>query len=86
MPKRSKGSGTALRKRRLLQAEAQNHRCAYCGADIRDDATLDHIIPISKGGSRHSRTNHVAACRSCNTHRGNMDAFKFFKMVQRELQ
>ncbi len=37
-------------------------RCAYCGATA---ATIDHIIPRSRGGS-HEWTNVVSACHRCN--------------------
>jgi 5-methylcytosine-specific restriction endonuclease McrA len=38
--------------------------CAYC---LRDDVpmTMDHIVPISKGGA-HSAENVVPACMACN--------------------
>jgi len=39
-----------------------NYRCAYCG---RPGATLDHIVPKSRGG-RTTWTNCVAACPECN--------------------
>ncbi len=38
--------------------------CAYCGST--DSITVDHVIPISKGGP-HSRDNVVPACKSCNS-------------------
>lgn len=37
--------------------------CVYCGSV--SDITLDHVIPISRGGS-HGIGNLVAACRPCN--------------------
>ena len=40
-------------------------RCAYCDACLRHQATLDHVIPISRGGLT-SKENLVAACPSCN--------------------
>ncbi len=43
--------------------ELYNHTCIYCGTT--QDLTLDHIVPISKGGA-HRETNLVVACRSCN--------------------
>jgi 5-methylcytosine-specific restriction endonuclease McrA len=38
-------------------------RCATCGS--KDDLTVDHIMPISKGGT-HERTNLQCLCRKCN--------------------
>ncbi len=37
--------------------------CFYCGSS--KDLTLDHIIPLSRGG-RHSIGNLVSACNICN--------------------
>lgn len=47
------------------------HLCAYCGGVFKDeDLTMEHIIPLSRGG--HSRwMNMVTACRSCNVRKGN---------------
>ena len=41
------------------------HTCQYCGKRIGDDATIDHIIPSSKGG-KSTFENCVAACKPCN--------------------
>ena len=40
------------------------HKCVYCGSNQR--LTVDHIQPLSKGGS-HSLVNLATACRSCNS-------------------
>ncbi|SOE22069.1 5-methylcytosine-specific restriction endonuclease McrA [Spirosomataceae bacterium TFI 002] len=42
--------------------------CVYCGTTR--DLTLDHVIPKSKGG-RTNWLNLVAACRPCNSQKGN---------------
>lgn len=39
-------------------------RCVYCG-EVKP-LTMDHIIPLSKGG-HHTKNNIVPACRSCNS-------------------
>jgi len=48
-----------------LEIVAQHkNRCHYCGK--RRVLTLDHVIPLSKGG-KHVKENIVPACRSCNS-------------------
>ena len=43
-------------------------RCQYCGN--RDDLTIDHVMPRSRGG-RDTWENLVAACVKCNSRKGN---------------
>ena len=43
-------------------------KCQYCGSE--ENLSIDHDIPISKGGTN-SRDNFVLACRSCNSKKGN---------------
>lgn len=50
---------------------AYRHRCAYCGK--RRPLTMDHVIPLSKGGSN-TASNVVPACRSCNSSKCDRDA------------
>lgn len=44
--------------------ERDGHRCVYCGST--DDLTLDHVMPISRGGGE-SPANLATCCRSCNS-------------------
>ncbi len=48
----------------------QEGRCAYCGVsiflDIPRDCGTDHIVPITRGGTK-DRENTVLACRHCNS-------------------
>ena len=45
--------------------------CAICGKTVAPkDASLDHIIPVSKGG-RHIRTNVQLTHVRCNKRKGN---------------
>lgn len=44
------------------------YRCQYCSS--RDDLTLDHILPRSRGG-KDTWTNLVTACQKCNTMKGD---------------
>jgi 5-methylcytosine-specific restriction endonuclease McrA len=43
-----------------------NCQCQYCGTSIeRKDATLDHVLPVSKGG-KSTWENCTTACGPCN--------------------
>jgi len=47
--------------------ERHRHCCAYCGKKlVGADLTMDHVVPISKGG-HHTAANVVPACGSCNS-------------------
>lgn len=83
--------GTHTKKRRLkVLSERQNHRCAYCGkwtwlhslgesGHANDEATTEHIIQQSDGGTWHIN-NLVMACMKCNSGRGNIPAYAFWLM------
>ena len=65
----------ALVKSRPVTAEdwleilaLHKNRCHYCRK--RRVLTIDHVIPLSKGG-KHLKENIVPACRSCNSTKGN---------------
>lgn len=46
--------------------------CAYCGKMLpEDEATLEHVIPISKGGPD-IPANIVIACKACNRDAGSL--------------
>lgn len=61
-------------------------RCRYCGVDVRrrsfgekrfaTEATIDHIVPRSKGGSE-DMENLALACNYCNGKKGNLDLAEF---------
>lgn len=61
-------------KRTLMTKQAGI--CALCGEQMRlaagapDEATFDHIVPVSRGGTD-KITNLQLACRRCNEARGN---------------
>jgi 5-methylcytosine-specific restriction endonuclease McrA len=49
--------------------EAFDHRCAYCGKQLKN-LTQDHVTPPSEGGN-HEVWNIVPACRPCNVRKYN---------------
>ena len=53
-----------VNRREVLKRD--NHRCQYCGSN--KHLTLDHVIPVSKGGE-HKWNNVVSACEPCNQYK-----------------
>lgn len=52
------------------------YKCQYCGKHCdRNDLTVDHVIPKSKGGSN-SWTNLVTCCTKCNHAKGDLSCEK----------
>ncbi len=56
----------AVNRREVFRRD--HHTCQYCSATR--DLTIDHVIPLSKGGS-HTWENVVTACQSCNQRKGD---------------
>jgi len=73
-----KKSGIRYSKQNVFLRDG--YKCQYCGVGVnRRTATLDHLIPVSKGG-KSVWENSVCACGSCNSHKGNKSGFKPKKM------
>lgn len=53
---------------RLEVLRRDNHACQYCGSH--KYLTIDHVIPVSKGGT-HTWNNVVTACQRCNQYKSN---------------
>jgi 5-methylcytosine-specific restriction endonuclease McrA len=78
-------------------AKQQGNQCYYCGKRVRQMArsyrgplphyaeTLDHIIPLSKGGPFAPTVNAVVACHECNQMRGIEDARIFLLKRQGQI-
>lgn len=60
------------RRNRQTVLRRDGYRCQWCGKDLHGaDATVDHLVPISSGEIHNDIDNLIAACRSCNSSRGN---------------
>ena len=52
------------------------YHCLYCGCPINNSTgTLDHVVPVSRGG-RTNWENIVTACAPCNTRKANHTVMK----------
>jgi 5-methylcytosine-specific restriction endonuclease McrA len=76
-------------KVRIRIADDRQWRCEYCDCpvfkvpdDSRDLATIDHRIPLSRGGVW-KRYNLTCACRGCNEEKGSMtdDEYRFYRYL-----
>lgn len=68
-----------INRRRTLLAElstAQRGRCAYCREILGDDTHIDHIQPVSRGGSGEKR-NFQLTCSGCNLAKNARDPIEF---------
>ncbi len=58
----------------------RNVKCIYCETKLNpDNATADHIIPISEGGNN-AQVNLMVCCFDCNNERGSIPFFTYLKM------
>lgn len=71
-------------KRKVKRAqllERQGWRCFYCYTEIQEggpnQATLDHIIPQSFGGTDEDE-NLCVACQKCNSQKANLMPWSFY--------
>jgi 5-methylcytosine-specific restriction protein A len=56
--------------------------CYYCRSPVtREKATMDHVVPISRGGKT-SRGNVVLACKTCNTKKQDLTAVEWVQYLE----
>lgn len=61
----------------------QGGRCRYCRSSIgREDATLDHVVPVCEGGSDIDPGNFAAADELCNRAKGRMSVKAFQRWLR----
>ena len=76
MSRRRKGAPQKAFKRRLYRF-TEFIKCCFCKVSLSyGEATIEHLIPKSKGGPDHW-TNFGISCYDCNNLRGNMDYDEF---------
>jgi len=64
--KKEKQKARDLRKTQWWKRKCSEGKCFYCNISVLPkDLTMDHIIPIIRGG-RSTKGNVVPACKECN--------------------
>lgn len=65
--KKEKQKARQLRKTAWWKQRLARGRCYYCGENFsREELTMDHKRPLSRGGTN-SRGNVVVCCKPCNS-------------------
>ena len=65
--RKEKAKGRKLRQSRWWQERVSRGICHYCGGKFGPDGlTMDHIVPIARGG-KSVKGNVVPSCKKCNT-------------------
>ena len=65
----STGRKSNYKKEKAKILERDGKRCFYCGKKLREDITLEHLIPLSAGG-KNALSNMVLAHEECNIRAG----------------
>lgn len=60
----------------------QQGKCVYCRSNIADKYTIDHIEPISRGGTNWPK-NLQLTCKSCNCSKQHKDPIDYAKSIGR---
>jgi len=69
---------TKMIRKTLFKRDGKN--CAYCNRVLNHRmATVDHVIPTSKSGSRSSLFNMVLACADCNNEKADKDLMAYLR-------
>lgn len=68
--RKNSAQGTHTRKDIENIYKRQNGRCYWCGIPVENKYHIDHVIPLSRGGSD-SPENLVVSCPTCNQKKYN---------------
>jgi 5-methylcytosine-specific restriction endonuclease McrA len=64
--RREKEKARKLRRSEWWLRRINTGVCHYCGRQVgRDQLTMDHVVPLSRGG-KSKKGNVVPACKECN--------------------
>lgn len=66
LPKSRRKGGKAVSKKKIYGSD-----CFYCGRDLGEDVTLEHLVPRARGGQNHIANLRLAHAK-CNNFVGSM--------------
>lgn len=72
--KRERQKAKALRQSQWWRQRLGQGLCHHCGQRFKkEDLTMDHLVPLSRGG-RSTKANCVVSCKPCNAQKGHWTA------------
>jgi 5-methylcytosine-specific restriction enzyme A len=82
--KLQRSKGRELKKSRWWQNKiSEGGLCYYCDKKLTKlEITMDHIVPISRGG-RSTKGNVVMACETCNINKRSLTAVEWEESLMR---
>ena len=81
--KREREKSRELRKSRWWKNRIAQGRCHWCGGSFPpEELTMDHIVPVTRGGKA-SRNNVVPACKECNNRKKYLLPMEWEDYLQR---
>ena len=81
--RREKDKARELRRSRWWQNRIARGICHYCGGKFSpDELTMDHIVPVTRGG-KSTRGNVVPACKECNNRKKYLLPLEWEEFLQR---
>jgi 5-methylcytosine-specific restriction endonuclease McrA len=70
--RREKEKARRLRRTQWWMNQVNKGICHYCRREVgRNDVTMDHIVPVSRGG-KSRKGNVVPACKMCNNRKKSL--------------
>ncbi len=70
--KRERAKARELRKSQWWKRKCSEGKCYFCDRQFKPkDLTMDHIVPIIRGG-KSAKGNMVPACKECNNKKKHM--------------
>ncbi|OQX62199.1 MAG: HNH endonuclease [Desulfococcus sp. 4484_241] len=80
--KREKNRARELRNSGWWKNRISQGKCHYCGKSVLpEELTMDHVVPLSRGG-RTTKRNVVPACKDCNNRKKHMEPAEWEKHLK----
>jgi len=84
--KRERRKARELRATQWWQRRLAKGVCHYCGrATLPNDLTMDHVVPIARGG-KSTKGNVAAACKECNNAKKQLLPMEWEQYLSRNYQ